>query len=321
MYQFIKPEFKVINDQNNENNLEFEFQPLVQGFGTTLGNSLRRVLLSVLPGTAAFSFKLSNAEQEFQTIPGVHENVLKIGLNIEKIIFQADEILFQNQPFIKIHSKITPENKVIKAGDIELIAGLKIINPELVLMNVVDIKKPIELTILIRQSNGYATFEENQRILSNQSESTIGCVAINSQFSPIRKVNFQTKEIRIGDDSVTEKLKLGVLTNGALNAKTCLGQAIKILSTHLNYLSELNEGYSEFKFEEPPTKAPVKEEILLQELDFSERTINALHNHNIHTLSQLKNLNRKQILEIKNLGQKSLKEIEEKLEKEYNITL
>lgn len=321
MYQFIKPEFKTLNDQKNANHLEFEFQPLVQGFGTTLGNSLRRVLLSVLPGTAAFAFKLSNAEQEFQTIAGVHENVLKIGLNIEKIIFQADPVLFENQPFIKLFTKINPNQKVVKAGDIEVIGGLKIINPELVLMNVVEIKKPIELTIFIRQSNGYATFEENQRILSNQSESTIGCVAINSQFSPICLVNFQVKEIRIGDESITEKLQLSILTNGAINAKSCLGQAIKILSNHLNYLGELNDGYTEFKFEEPPVKNPVKEEVLLQELDFSERTINALHNHDIHTLSQLKNLNKKQILEIKNLGQKSLKEIEEKLEKEYNITL
>lgn len=321
MYQFIKPDFKVINDHKNKNNLQFQIQPLAQGFGTTLGNSLRRVLLSVLPGTAVFAFKLSNAEQEFQTLPGLHENALQIGLNVEKIIFRANPVLFEKDNYLKLTLKIKPETKTIYAGDIEAISGLTIINPSLILATVVENNKPLEFNFLIRKGCGYATFEENQRFLAKQKAATIGFIAINSQFSPIRRVNFRAQEIRVGEETVSEKLTIGIETNGALTANDCFGQACKILLHHLQHLADLNAGYDDFQFEEPVIENEEEKEVLLQELDFSERTINALHNHNVQTLAELQALTKKQILEIKNLGQKSLKEIEEKLKTEYNITL
>ncbi len=321
MYQFIKPDFKVINDYKTKNNLQFQIQPLAQGFGITLGNSLRRVLLSVLPGVAVFAFKLSNAEQEFQTLPGLHENALQIGLNVEKIIFGANPVLFEKEPYLKLTLKAKAKATTLYAGDIEPVSGLTIINPKLIIATVIESKQPIELTFLIRKGCGYATFEENQRFLANQKAATIGFIAVNAQFSPIKRVSFRAQEIRIGEETVSEKLTIGIETNGALSANDCLGQACKILLHHLQHLADLNAGYDHFQFEEPVIENEEEKEVLLQELDFSERTINALHNHKIETLAQLQTLTKKQILEIKNLGQKSLKEIEEKLKTEYNITL
>ena len=322
MFEFIKPDFKVLENDKVPHARQFIVQPLAQGFGTTLGNSLRRVLLSVLPGTAVFAFRLSNAEQEFQTLPGIHENVLQIGLNIEKIILRVNFVLFESSPYLKLVLKVQPGAKTIFARDIEPVSGVTIVNPDLVLATIVETKQPLEMTFLIRKGAGYATFQENQRFLAKQAETAIGFIAVNSQFSPIKRVHFQTQEIRVGEETVLEKLTLGIETNGALTAKDCFGQACQILLVHLNHLTESNAGYDDFKLEDQIVEPVSKDDaVLLQELDFSERTINALHNNGIKTLKQLQALSKKEILEIKNLGQKSLKEIEEKLKTEYNIKI
>ena len=321
MRQFIKPEFKVKSSLVEKNLFQFELQPLVQGFGTTLGNSLRRVLLSVMPGTAIYAFRITNAEQEFQTLAGVRENALEISLNVSKIILQANPVIFTDQSVLTLELKHPKGVKTLTAGDIQPFSGVKVINPQQVIAHIVNEQTPLQIRFLIRRDYGYATFEENQRRLAAETAMRTGFIAVNSQFSPVVRAFYEVQEIRVGEAEILEKLTFGLKTNNAVLPNDCLAQASKILITHLEHLHKLAAEKFDFGFtESAPTEDTVRE-ITLQELDFSERTINALQNNAIHTLSQLQKMTKKEVLEIRNLGQKSLKEIEEKLDKDYNIHL
>ena len=305
MIQFEKPNYKITDYVENNFYGKFEIEPLERGFGTTLGNALRRVMLSSLPGSALSSVKIEGVLHEFQTIEGVVEDVTTIILNLKQVV-------------IKNHSE---ENKVVRinatkegpvtAGDIEHDADIEIVNPDLVLANVAAGGKLI-MEMTVSNGRGYVRSEENKRILDIKK---VGVIAIDSLFSPIERISYDVEPARVGQNETYDKLILNVWTNGAMRPEEAVALASRILIEHFNILTNLSNiadmtGMMIEKTEDPKVKAL---ETTIEELDFSVRAYNCLKRANIHTLQDLVNMSENDMMKIRNLGKKSLKEVLDKV--------
>lgn len=305
MIEFEKPNYKITDYVENNFYGKFEIEPLERGFGTTLGNALRRVMLSSLPGSALSSVKIEGVLHEFQTIEGVVEDVTTIILNLKQVV-------------IKNHSE---ENKVVRinatkegpvtAGDIEHDADIEIVNPDLVLANVAAGGKLI-MEMTVSNGRGYVRSEENKRILDIKK---VGVIAIDSLFSPIERISYDVEPARVGQNETYDKLILNVWTNGAMRPEEAVALASRILIEHFNILTNLSNiadmtGMMIEKTEDPKVKAL---ETTIEELDFSVRAYNCLKRANIHTLQDLVNMSENDMMKIRNLGKKSLKEVLDKV--------
>ena len=305
MIEFEKPNYKITDYVENNFYGKFEIEPLERGFGTTLGNALRRVMLSSLPGSALSSVKIEGVLHEFQTIEGVVEDVTTIILNLKQVV-------------IKNHSE---ENKVVRinatkegpvtAGDIEHDADIEIVNPDLVLANVAAGGKLI-MEMTVSNGRGYVRSEENKRILDIKK---VGVIAIDSLFSPIERISYDVEPARVGQNETYDKLILNVWTNGAMRPEEAVALASRILIEHFNILTNLSNiadmtGMMIEKTEGPKVKAL---ETTIEELDFSVRAYNCLKRANIHTLQDLVNMSENDMMKIRNLGKKSLKEVLDKV--------
>ena len=308
MLKFEKPDYKVKEYVKDSFYGNFELEPLERGFGTTLGNALRRVMLSSLPGDAITSVKIDGVAHEFQKIDGVVEDVTAIVLNLKSIV-------------IKNHAK--DENKIIRltkntpgvvtAGDIEKDADIEILNPDQVIATLVE-GGSLNMEMTIGSGRGYVVADDNKKLLQND-KTKIGAIAIDSLYSPVERINYEVETARVGQNNNFDKLILEVWTNGSISPEEALALAARILIEHFEILTSLNAiadetGLMISKSEDPSVKIL---ETSIDDLDFSVRAYNCLKRANILTLKDLVDKSENEMMKIRNLGKKSLKEVMDKV--------
>ena len=307
MLKFEKPDYKVKEYIESSHYGKFEIEPLERGFGTTLGNALRRVMLSSLPGDAITSVKIDGIAHEFQKMDGVIEDVTAIVLNLKSIV-------------LKNHS--TDENKklrlsvstpgVVTAGDIEKDADIEILNPEQVIATLAE-GGSLNMEMTIGSGRGYTRADDNKKILDTKSKP--GVIAIDSLYSPIERINYEVENARVGQNNNYDKLIMEVWTNGSISPEESIALASRILIEHFEVLANLNEiadetGLMISNTEDPSVKIL---ETSIDDLDFTVRAYNCLKRANILTLADLVDKSENEMMKIRNLGKKSLKEVLDKV--------
>ena len=305
MIEFEKPVYKITDYVENNFFGKFELEPLERGFGITLGNALRRVMLSSLPGAAISSVKIEGALHEFQTLEGVVEDVTTIILNLKKVVVKKYCEGVKN-----VHLNISNEGPGT-AGDIECDSDIEIINKDLVIANVAK-GGSLNMEMTISSGRGYVRSEENKKLLDIRK---VGVIPIDSIFSPIERVSYDVESARVGQDESYDKFILNVLTNGSIKPEEAIALASRILIEHFNILTNLSNiadmtGIMIEKTEDPKVKAL---ETTIEDLDFSVRAYNCLKRAGIHTLQDLVNKSENDMMKIRNLGKKSLKEVLDKV--------
>ena len=305
MLQFEKPVYKIVDSVENNFYGRFELEPLERGFGTTLGNALRRVMLSSLPGSAISCVKVDKVLHEFQTIEGVYEDVMTIILNLKSVVFKN----YSNEAKT-VHLNVTREGEVT-AADITHDADIEIVNPDQVIAHLAK-DATLNMDITITNGRGYVTSEENKKIYNINKP---GEIAVDSNYTPIEKVAYSREDARVGQNESYDKLILDVWTNGSIKPEEAVALASKILIEHFTILTDLSEiaNVSEMmveKTEDPKAKAL---ETPIEDLDFSVRAYNCLKRDGIHTLQDLVNKSESEMMKIRNLGKKSLKEVLDKI--------
>ena len=309
MLKFEKPDYKVKEYVKDSFYGKFELEPLERGFGTTLGNALRRVMLSSLPGDAITSVKIDGVAHEFQKIDGVIEDVTAIVLNLKGIVLKNHS---KDDDKILRLKKDTPG--VVTAGDIETDADIEILNPDHVIATLVEGGK-LNMEMTIGSGRGYIVAEDNKKILAQNNKTKVGAIAIDSLYSPIERINYEVENARVGQNNNYDKLILEVWTNGSITPEEALALAARILIEHFEVLTELNSiadetGLMISKSEDPAVKIL---ETSIDDLDFSVRAYNCLKRANILTLKDLVDKTENEMMKIRNLGKKSLKEVMDKV--------
>ncbi len=312
MIEFEKPNYKITDYVESNFYGKFELEPLERGFGTTLGNALRRVMLSSLPGSAISSVKIEGVLHEFQTIEGVVEDVTTIILNLKQVVVKN-----HSNEVKTVRINATTEGSV-KAGDIEHDSDIEIINPDLVIANVAKGGKLI-MEMTISNGRGYLRSEENKKLLDIKK---VGVIAIDSIFTPIERVSYDVEPARVGQNESYDKLILNVWTKGSMKPEEAIALASRILIEHFNILTDLSSiadvtGMMIEKTEDPKEKALGT---TIEDLDFSVRAYNCLKRANIHNLQDLVNMTEGDMMKIRNLGKKSLKEVHDKI-RELGLSL
>ncbi len=305
MLEFEKPIYKTTNYVENNFYGKFELEPLERGFGTTLGNALRRVMLSSLPGSAITSVKIEGALHEFQTLEGVKEDVTTIMLNLKGVVVKNHS---NEERVIRINVK---EEKIVTAADIEHDADIEIMNPD---QEIATLSKGGSLVIemIVTNGRGYVKSEETKRLLDNKK---VGMLAMDALYSPIERVSYEVESARVGQNESYDKLVLEVWTNGSIKPEEAIALASRIIIEHFNILTDLSNiadmtGMMIEKSEDPKVKAL---ETTIEDLDFSVRAYNCLKRAGIHTLQDLVNKSETDMMKIRNLGKKSLKEVLDKI--------
>ena len=305
MLQFEKPIYKITDSIESNFYGRFELEPLERGFGTTIGNALRRVMLSSLPGSAISSIKIDGVLHEFQTIDGVYEDVTTIILNLKGVVFKNHS----NEPkTVRINA--TKEGEVT-AGDIEHDPDIEVINKDKVIAHLSK-GASLNMEMTVTNGRGYVKSEENKKIHDIKKAGTI---AIDSLYSPIERVSYEVGNARVGQDESYDKLILDVWTNGSIKPEEAIALASRILIEHFTLLTDLSTiadvtGMMIEKTEDPKVKAL---ETSIEDLDFSVRAYNCLKRAGIHTLQDLVNKSESDMMKIRNLGKKSLKEVLDKI--------
>ena len=305
MLNFEKPVFKITDYVENNNYGKFELEPLERGFGTTLGNALRRVMLSSMPGSAITSVKIEGVMHEFQKIDGVVEDVTTIVLNLKSVVIKNHS--HENKKITLCVSKEGP----VTAGDIETDADLEIVNPDLVICNLVEGGK-IDMEMTVGNGRGYVDSKENKKLLG---ETVAGLIPIDSLYSPIERVSYEVEGARVGHNENYDKLIMEVYTNGSLNPEEAMALASKILIEHFNILADINSisdttGIMAEKKVDQITKTL---ETPIEEIEFSVRAYNCLKRAGINTMQDLIDKRESEVNKIRNLGKKSLKEVIDKV--------
>ena len=308
MLKFEKPDYKVKEYIKDSFYGKFELEPLERGFGTTLGNALRRVMLSSLPGDAITSVKIDGVAHEFQKIDGVIEDVTAIVLNLKSVVIKNHSQ--DNNKIIRL-SKNTPG--VVTAGDIEEDADIEILNPEQEICTLVE-GGSINMEMTIGTGRGYTVAEDNKKLLQGD-KAKVGAIAIDSLYSPVERINYEVETARVGQNNNFDKLVLEVWTNGSITPEEAVALASRILIEHFEILTDLNAiadetGLMASKSEDPNVKIL---ETSIDDLDFSVRAYNCLKGANILTLRDLVDKSENEMMKIRNLGKKSLKEVMDKV--------
>ena len=303
----IEPNFVIKTDVQEKTYGKFVIEPLEQGYGQTLGNSIRRVLLSSLEGSAITSAKIEGVQHQFSTIAGLKEDVVELSLNLKKVRLTIEGSETANLTL----SKKGPG--VITAGDIEAPAGVTIVNPDLVLGTLSDKKSSIEMTLVADKGMGYVTTEEKR-------VSELGVIPFDALYSPVSRVNYRVEATRVGRMTNLDKLVMEIWTDGTIAPLDALKSASKILVSFFTQVYEPKEVEAKESVVSTPS---ISEDILkmrIEELDIPTRIVNALSNGSIETIGQLLATPRADLMKIKNLGSKSLGIVEEKV-KEKGVTL
>lgn len=307
---FQKPD-KVIMLEADDFKGKFEFRPLEPGYGITIGNALRRILLSSLEGFAITSIKIEGVEHEFSTIPGVLDDVTNIILNLKQVRFKQIVEEFESEK-VTINVKGTKE---FKAGDLgKYLTGFEVLNPELVICTL-DSMASFTIDVTINKGRGYVPAEENK-----VPNSEIGVIPIDSIYTPIRNVKYSIENYRVEQVTDYEKLVLEIETDGSIHPKEALKEAAKILIHHFMLFSdekislEIPEGEETEEFDEEVLKMRQLLKTKLTDLELSVRALNCLKAADVYTLGELVSNHRHDLLKFRNFGKKSLTELEDKLE-------
>lgn len=305
MLRFEKPDYKVVEYDENNFYGQFVLEPLERGFGTTLGNALRRVMLSSLPGSAVKAIKIEGVLHEFQKIDGVVEDVTEIVLNLKKLVLKnyAEEDK-------KLYLKASKEG-VVTAADIEADADIEIINKDLVIATLSKGGK-LDMEITVSNGRGYVDAKANRKAMGNLE---VGVIPIDSLYSPIDRISYEVEPARVGQSDNYDKLIMNVYTNGSMLPQEAIALASRILIEHFEVLTKLNKisdmtGLLADKEEDPIQKTL---ETPIEELDLSVRAYNCLKRAGKHTLQDLTDMTEAEIMKIRNLGKKSLKEVLDKV--------
>ncbi|MCI8875269.1 MAG: DNA-directed RNA polymerase subunit alpha [Lachnospiraceae bacterium] len=314
MFDFEKPKIEIAEISEDKKYGRFVVEPLERGYGTTLGNSLRRIMLSSLPGAAVSQIKIDGVLHEFSSIPGVKEDVTEIIMNIKNLALKntcpTDE---PKVAYIEFEGE-----GVVTAADIQADPDIQILNPELVIANLnggADCKLYIEFTIT--KGRGYVSAEKNK-----SEDVPIGVIAVDSIYTPVERVNLIIENTRVGQITDYDKLTLDVFTNGTLEPDEAVSLAAKVLSEHLNLFINLSETAMSAEVmveKEDDAKGKVLE-MNIDELELSVRSYNCLKRAGINTVEELTNRTPEDMMKVRNLGRKSLEEVLAKL-KELGLQL
>ena len=306
MIKFEKPQYKVTEYVESNNYGKFELEPLERGFGTTLGNALRRVMLSSLPGSAITSVKIDGVMHEFQTIDGIMEDVTSIILNLKNVVVknhtEEDQVI----------TLVTDKEGVVTAGDISCPADVEIINKDQEIATIVKGGK-LNMEMTVSNGRGFVRAEANKKILGDKIK--VGTIAIDSNYSPIERVNIEVEDARVGQATNYDKLTLEVWTDGSMKPEESIALASRIIIEHFDILTELNsiadiKGLMAEQDEDPKVKAL---ETSIDDMEFSVRAYNCLKRSGINTMQDLVNRKESDMMKIRNLGKKSLKEVLDKV--------
>lgn len=306
MIEIEKPRIEITELSENGNYGKFVVEPLERGFGNTLGNSLRRVLLSSLPGVAVTSVKIDGVVHEFSTIPGVKEDVTEIILNLKGLTAS----LFCDGPKTVEINAAGP--CVITAGDIKCDSEVEILNPDLHIATLNDEAK-LYMEITLDKGRGYVSADRNKQ---NMTTNVLGVIPIDSIYTPVLKVNYNVENTRVGQITDYDKLALEVWTNGVINAQEAVSLAAKVLTEHLNLFVNLSDKAQsvEIMVEKDDKGKERILELTIEELDLSVRSFNCLKRAGINTVEDLIGKSEEDMMKVRNLGRKSLEEVIHKLE-------
>lgn len=314
MFDFEKPNIEIAEISEDKKYGRFVVEPLERGYGTTLGNSLRRIMLSSLPGAAVSQVKIDGVLHEFSSIPGVKEDVTEIVMNIKSLVLR--NVSSSNDAKV---AYIEYEGEgVVTAADIQVDSDIQIMNPDLVIAHLnggADCRLYMELTIT--KGRGYVSSEKNKN-----EDTPIGVIAVDSIYTPVERVNLAVENTRVGQITDYDKLTLDVYTNGTLEPDEAVSLAAKILSEHLNLFIDLSENAktAEVMIEKEDNAKEKVLEMSIDELELSVRSYNCLKRAGINTVEELTNRTPEDMMKVRNLGQKSLKEVLAKL-KELGLQL
>lgn len=305
MLNFEKPTYKITEYVENNNFGKFELEPLERGFGTTIGNALRRVMLSSMPGSAIVAVKIDGVAHEFQTIEGVVEDVTSIILNLKSVVVKN---LAEEEQVLHLSVR---EEGVVTAASIEENENVEIINKDQVIATVAKGGK-LEMEIIVANGRGYVPSNENKKYIENTK---LGYIPIDALYSPIERISYDVDNARVGQDANYDKLIMNVYTNGSIRPEEAMALGAKILIEHLNIVTNLSEiadttGIMNAKQEDSKLK---KLETSIDDLDFSVRAYNCLKRAGINTLGDLTEKSELEMMKIRNLGKKSLKEVIDKI--------
>lgn len=307
MFDFEKPNIEIAEISDDKRYGKFVVEPLERGYGTTLGNSLRRIMLSSLPGAAVSQVKIDGVLHELSSVPGVKEDVTEIIMNIKQLAIKNNSET--DEPKVVCIEK--SGDGVVTAADIQADADIEIMNPDLVIATLSggsDSKLYMELTVT--KGRGYVSSDKNKN-----DELPIGVIAIDSIYTPVERVNISIENTRVGQITDFDKLTLDVFTNGTLNPDEAVSLAAKVLSEHLNLfidLSEKGQNYDVIVEKEDNKKEKVLE-MNIDELELSVRSYNCLKRAGINTVEELTNRTPDDMMKVRNLGRKSLEEVLAKL--------
>lgn len=302
MIEIEKPKIETISDDAKYG--KFVVEPLERGYGNTLGNSLRRILLSSLPGAAVTSIQIDGVLHEFSTVEGVVEDVASIILNVKKL---ALKIYSDEEKVIEIDVK---GEGVVTAADITHDSDVEILNPDLYIATIAK-NGHLRMRMYAQRGRGYTPADQNKR-----EDLPIGVIPIDSIYTPVSRVNFQVENTRVGQNSDYDKLSLDVWTDGSIGPKEAISLGAKILTEHLNiFVGMTNEAQTaEIMVEKEEDQKEKVLEMTIEELDLSVRSYNCLKRAGINTVLELANESEDDMMKVRNLGRKSLEEVKAKLE-------
>lgn len=311
MIEIEKPVIECVSMNDDRTYGKFVVEPLERGYATTLGNSLRRILLSSLPGTAVKWVKIENVLHEFSTIPGVKEDVVEILLNLKALsakIYSDDDM--------KILRIEADEAGVITAADIKTDADVEILNGDLVVCTL-DENSSLSMEICLARGRGYVPAE-----LNKEPGMPIGVIPVDSIYTPVRKVNFAVEKTRVGQEADYDRLVLEIWTDGTIDPDEAASLGAKILSEHLNLFINMTDNINsvEIMVEKEEDKKEKVLEMTIEELDLSVRSYNCLKRAGINTVEELTKRTEDDMMKVRNLGKKSLEEVKHKLA-ELDLTL
>ena len=305
MLNFEKPTYKITEYVESKNYGKFELEPLERGFGTTLGNALRRIMLSSMPGSAIVAVYIEGIMHEFQTIEGIVEDVTTIVLNLKKVIVKN-----HSEEVVKVKLFADKEG-VVTAGDIETTSDVEIVNKDQVIATLAKGGK-LDMELIIANGRGYVPSDQNKSFVEGEK---VGFIPIDAIYSPIERISYYVDNARVGQDANYDKLTMEVFTNGSIRPEEAMALSAKIMIEHLNIVTNLNDisditGIMNAKQEDTKMK---KLETSIDDLDFSVRAYNCLKRAGVNTLGDLTAKSEVEMMKIRNLGKKSLKEVIEKV--------
>lgn len=304
MIEIEKPRIECIETPGDSSYGKYEVEPLERGYGTTLGNSLRRILLSSLPGTAVTSVKIAGIQHEFSTLPGIKEDITEIVLNVKGIIAK---LFCQGTKTVYIDA--TGECEVC-AGDIKADGEVEILNPDHHIATL-DSGAYLSMELTLSHGRGYVPAERNKQ----QQQPVIGVIPVDSIYTPVLKVNYSVENTRVGKTTDFDKLTLEVWTDKTISARDAVSLGAKILVDHFELFTDLSDtvGAKSTVVEKSETQRDKVLEMTIEELDLSVRSFNCLKRANINTVEDLISKTEEEMIKVRNLGRKSLEEVVHKL--------